>query len=62
MIFNQVIVEMHYLYCTQHSLGNSTLRPGKILRSSEANFQDIAFKSALSILTRNSIRDVTLEK
>lgn len=45
-----------------HSLGNSTLRTGRILRSSEDNFQDIACKGAMSILTGNSIRDVTLEK
>lgn len=44
-----------------HSLGNSTLRPGGILRSSEDNFQDIAFKGAMSILTGNNFRDVTLE-
>ena len=49
------------LYRT-HSLGNSTLRPGRILRSSGDNFQDIAFKSAISILTGNSIRAVMLEK
>lgn len=45
-----------------HSLGNSTLRPGRILRSSEDNFHDIAFKGAMSILTGNSIRAVKLEK
>lgn len=45
-----------------HSLGNSTLRPGGILRSSEDDFQDIAFKGAMSILTGNNFRDVTLEK
>lgn len=44
-----------------HSLGNSTLRPAGILRSSEDNFQDIAFKGAMSILTGNNFRDVTLE-
>lgn len=44
-----------------HSLGNSTLRPGGILRSSEDNFQDIAFKGVMSILTGNNFRDVAPE-
>lgn len=45
-----------------HSLGNYTLRPGGTLRLLEDNFQDIAFKGVMSIVTRNNIRENTLDK
>lgn len=45
-----------------HSLGNYTLKPGGTLRLLEGNFQDIAFKGVMSIVTRNNIRENTLDK